>query len=82
MSVRCRIHKDGAITVHVHRNWLLKLLGFDDLDMEAEWSGALWCNADNGAYVGHGASAAIEREMAKLSTSKSADVYLRRYLKQ
>lgn len=77
MSVRCRIHRDGAITVHVHRNWLMRLLGFDDVDMEVEWTGALWCNADTGAYVGHRIADAIEREMTRLSARRRLDLRFR-----
>lgn len=72
--IRCRIHPDGAITCHVHRNWLMRLLGFDDVDMEVEWTGALWCNADTGAYVGHRIADAIEREMTKLSAKRRLDL--------
>lgn len=75
--IRCCIHRDGAITCHVHRNWLMRLLGFDDVDMEVEWTGALWCNADNGAYVGHRIAGAIEREMTKLSAGRRLDLRFR-----
>lgn len=61
--IRCRLHRDGAITCHVHRNWLLRLLGFEPSDYEVEFDGLWWCNADNGAYVGHRIADAIEREM-------------------
>lgn len=62
--IRVRIHPDGAITCHVHRNWLMRLLGFDDVDMEVEYTGGWWSNADSGAPVDGRTQRAIELQLA------------------
>ena len=64
MSIRVRLHRDGAITCHVRRNWLMRLLGFDDIDMEVEYSGGWYCNADTGMPGDGRTQRAIERQLA------------------
>lgn len=70
MSVRVRLHRDGAITCHHDPHWLLRLLGFEPSDYEVEFDGLWWRNADTGAAVSQRAAKAIERELARRSAAR------------
>lgn len=63
--IRVRTHRDGAITCHVRRNWLLRWLGAEDKDMEVEWNGALWVGVDTGQPVTWRENAAIEKAVGR-----------------
>ena len=62
MTVRIRMHPDGAITVHQRVWWPLRLF-VDDVDIEVEWDGCFWRNADTGQPVGRAIYRALEREV-------------------
>lgn len=62
---RCRIHPCGAITIHVRRHWLSRLLGAEDVDAEVQWSGVWWVNADTGRPMTPAVCRVIERTVGR-----------------
>lgn len=68
--IRVHLHRDGALTVHEHPHFLLRLFGAQCRDYEVEYAGAVYVNADTGRMVSYAAHKAIERALTKRAVER------------
>lgn len=62
---RCRLHPCGAITIHVRRHWLSRLLGAEDIDSAVERVAGWWVSAATGRPMTPAVCRVIERTVGR-----------------